>query len=142
MKGNAYIKLAAEDFIHAVDSGRKGMNSGKSVLIIEDVLPLKEYLCASLKADGFRVQCCDDAASALAAASKKDFHIIITDYRLPHMNGAEATRILRMRFPLAIIIGVSSDDRKDDFLSAGANAFLPKPYIYNDLVKLISSSPL
>lgn len=115
------------------------MNGKRAVLVIEDVSVIREALCSILESEGFEVSGCDDGTSALAAASEKDFHIIITDYRMPKMNGVDATKHLRMRFPLSIIIGISSDDKGEDFLLAGADAFLLKPYRYDDLANLINS---
>lgn len=115
------------------------MEGRKAVLVIDDVASLREALCTVLESDGFEVSGCDDGTSALAVAGEKDFHVIIIDYRMPEMNGVEATRHLRMLFPLSLIIGMSSDDKKNDFLAAGADAFLLKPYRYCDLVNLVNS---
>lgn len=115
------------------------MESKKTVLVIEDTLPVRESLCTVLKSHGFEVLGCEDGASALDAAAENDFNVIITDYRMPNMNGVDATKHLRIRFPASIIIGVSSDDKRKDFLAAGADAFLLKPYRYGDLLALISA---
>ncbi len=115
------------------------MKSRRAVLVIEDASPVREALCSVLESDGFEVSGCADGTSALVAAAEKDFHIIITDYHMPNMNGADAIKHLRKRFPLSIIIGISSDDRGEDFLLAGADAFLSKPYRYDDLANLINS---
>jgi len=42
-----------------------------------------------------------------------------------------------LRFPAAIIIGVSADDKREDFLAAGADAFLLKPYAYDNLITFL-----
>ncbi len=115
------------------------MEGRRSVLVIEDALPIRESLCAELQTHGFEVCCCGDGMSALDAAVENDFHVIITDYRMPNMNGVEVTKRLRMRSPLSIIIGVSLDDRREDFLAAGADAFLQKPYECADLVNLMNA---
>lgn len=117
---------------------RDDMERKKKVLVIEDILSVREALCAILESDGFEVFGCDDGTSALAVAAENDFHIIITDYRMPNMNGVDVTKHLRMRFPLSLIIGISSDEKREDFLLAGADDFLLKPYRYNDLLKVIN----
>ncbi len=115
------------------------MRNKRCVLVIEDIEPVRECLCSALKSDGFETCGCEDGAAALAAAAKNDFHIIITDYRMPNMNGLDATRHLRMRLPASIIIGVSSDDKREDFLAAGADAFLLKPYRYAEIKRLMNT---
>ena len=116
------------------------MAGKRRVLFVEDAVSLRKTLCDLLQADGFQVCECSDGASALDAAEKGDFHVIITDYRMPNMNGADVTRRLRSRFPASVIIGVSWDDMRKVFLSAGADAFLQKPFEYDDLVKLLNEA--
>ncbi len=113
------------------------MDGKRTVLVIEDVDFIRDALCSVLESDGFEVVGCGDGRSALAAAAEKKFDVIITDYRMPHVTGVEVTRILRERMPGSIIIGVSSDNKQHDFLTAGANAFLLKPYVFDDLADLI-----
>jgi CheY-like chemotaxis protein len=55
------------------------------------------------------------------------------------MNGVEVTKRLRLRFPGAVIIGVSTDDRREDFLAAGADAFLLKPFRNAELLNLVKT---
>ena len=114
------------------------MESTKTVLIIEDTREVRELLCGLLEARGFEVWCCEDGAAALEAAAETVFHVIITDYRMPNMNGIDATKHLRKRFPASLIIGVSSDDMGKAFLAAGANAFLLKPYRTRDIFNLMT----
>jgi CheY-like chemotaxis protein len=116
------------------------MERKRRILVVEDTPALREALCSILASDGFEVFCCNDGASALAAAAHDEFDIIITDYHMPNMNGVDATRNLRIRFPQSIIIGLSFDDKGEDFLLAGADAFLFKPYKYDDLIKLLTVS--
>jgi DNA-binding response OmpR family regulator len=119
--------------------GGKDMEAKRTVLVIDDTLLIRECLCYALEADGFEVYDCEDGLSALGLAAENDFHIIITDYRMPNMNGVEVTKHLRLRFPAAIIIGVSSDDKRADFLAAGADAFLLKPYAYDNLITFLKA---
>jgi DNA-binding response OmpR family regulator len=117
------------------------MEGKRTVLFIDDAGSLRKILCDLLRADGFQVRECKDGASALDVAEKGDFHFIITDYRMPNMNGADVTRQLRGRFPASVIIGVSWEDMQKVFLAAGADAFLQKPFEYDELLKLLSEDP-
>ena len=114
------------------------MENTKTVLVIEDTRPLRELLCGLLEDSGFEVRGCEDGVSALEAAAETTFHVIITDYRMPNMNGIEATKHLRKRFPASIIIGVSFDDMEKAFLAADADAFLLKPYQPEDILNLMT----
>jgi CheY-like chemotaxis protein len=61
---------------------------------------------------------------------------------MPNMNGVDVTKHLRAKFPAALIIGVSIEDRNEDFVAAGANGFLLKPYQYRDILALIGEPTL
>jgi len=115
------------------------MESTKSVLVIEDTQAIRESLCGLLEICGFAVRGCEDGVSALEAAAETTFHVIITDYHMPNMDGAEVTKHLRKRFPGSVIIGLSSDDKGEAFLAAGADVFLFKPYRNADILDLVIS---
>lgn len=116
------------------------MEGRKSILVIEDIAPVRDLLCSILSSDGFKVLGCSNGVDALAAADAGDYDIIITDYRLPSMSGLDLTRLLRMRFPLSRIIGVSSENVEKAFYAAGADAFLLKPYLYADIIKALEDT--
>ncbi len=114
------------------------MQTCKKILVIEDTELIREFLCDLLDSAGYDVTCCQDGPSAVKAAARLIFDIIITDYDMPSMTGAEVATHFRERLPSSIIIGLSSGDRKEDFLNAGADAFLQKPYHYADLLAIIN----
>jgi CheY-like chemotaxis protein len=95
-----------------------------------------ELLCSVLEECGFETHGCGDGISALAAAAARCFDCAITDYRMPKMNGVELTRHLRGRFPALLIIGVSIQDKKKEFLEAGADGFRLKPLRLGDIETL------
>ena len=116
------------------------MQDKRNALVIDDVPQIRSFLCEGLKFDGFDVRECGDGASALEAAEENDYQFIIVDYRMPRMNGVETTKRLRLRFPSAVIIGMSSDDMRKGFLRAGADYFLLKPFNYADLRNLMKAA--
>lgn len=115
------------------------MKKGKNILVVDDTPHVRDFLYNLLQEDGFEVSVCEDGISALNASIGSTFDVIITDYRMPFMNGVEVTKHLRLRFPASIIIGISMENARDDFLGAGADAFLFKPFKYDELVKLITT---
>ncbi len=98
------------------------------VLIVDNEKRMLELLTIVLSDCGLRVTACENGTDAIKRSLSAEFEYIITDYDMPGMNGIELTRRVRMMFPLAIIIGMSGSDRNIEFLSAGANDFLQKPF--------------
>jgi len=116
------------------------MEHDQKVMIIEDNSVLRGLLQYALDPFGFRLIVCQNGAEALLCKELRGFDYIITDYNMPGMNGLELTHWFRERVPLSIIIGMSGDDVGLDFLRAGANDFLQKPFAPYDLAMMINGS--
>jgi DNA-binding response OmpR family regulator len=117
------------------------MTEKKTVLIIDDDKAISGFLDEMLRSDGFEVSCCDDGMSALELAKEKCFDFVITDYRMPGMDGVEITKSLRLQCSGSFIIGISSECKGKNFCDAGANAFLKKPFPFKDLISIIIKKP-
>jgi two-component system sensor histidine kinase BarA len=70
------------------------------------------------------------------------FDLILMDVELPGMSGIEATRVIRRkeqsrRWQPVPIIATTCTDRKAECLSAGMNAFCPKPVLRDDVEAIL-----
>lgn len=115
------------------------MKARKSILLIEDDHRVSEYLKVALRLSGHTVECCGDGRSALELSHNNQFQVIISDYNMPGIDGAETVRELRGRFADAFIIGYSGNMMKETFLDAGADVFLQKPFHIQELITLIQN---
>jgi CheY-like chemotaxis protein len=70
------------------------------------------------------------------------FCYIITDYQMPQMNGIELTKKVREHSSRIVIIGMSGEDLGMDFLNAGANDFLRKPFVPYRLAMMIDGGDI
>ncbi len=109
----------------------------KTVLIVDDNGAVSGVLREILEPTGLAVSCCGEGYSALELSEKKCFDVIITDYRMPGMTGADIARLLRAQCPDALIIGISAGHKDKEFIEAGADVFLKKPFPFRDLVSMI-----
>lgn len=99
------------------------------VLVIDDDREAGRIFRYDFGSFGFEVVTCENATEALLFLMRERFDYIITDYQLPGMHGLELTRRLRQQVgPLTVIIGMSGLDLGIEFLKAGANDFLQKPF--------------
>ncbi len=114
------------------------MPKKRTVLIIDDDKAISGLLLDVLRSQGFEVCRCDNGASALALSQEKCFDIIVTDYDMPGMNGADIAKSLRFQRPGSFIIGISAAHKEEDFLEAGADAFLKKPFSFKKLIEMIN----
>ena len=76
-------------------------NEGAAVLVVEDDATIGEVLGSTLPQHGFAATWVRDGASALAAAGKGTFDLVLLDLGLPDLDGAEVCRRLRPQHPHA-----------------------------------------
>jgi CheY-like chemotaxis protein len=115
------------------------MTEGKTVLVVDDDWVIRQALLDMLTSEGFSVSCCRSGPSALDLSKRKCFQVIITDYHMGGMNGADIAKELRIHCPDSLIIGISGEQKEKDFLKAGADAFFSKPFSPKVLVSMIRS---
>ena len=125
-------------------SRRQEIRTGphQRVIVIGDDKGLISILRYALDSYGLEVIFCDNGYEVLYGAMLGEFDVVVTDYDIPGMNGLELTRRLRKHFPLALIIGMSGTDMGADFLRAGANDFLRKPFVPYRLAMMIDGGDI
>ena len=111
----------------------------QTILIIEDDALLRGLLSDLLVSEGAKARCCANGDAALAIANKQCFEVYVVGYRLQAMNGVELTKKLRACCPSSYIIGISLSPKGPDFLEAGADAFLLKPFETRQLIAKIDA---
>jgi len=107
----------------------------RRVLIVDDNVQLAENIAEILESEGYRTDVAGSAEEALKKLPSYAPEVVLTDYRLPGMNGAELVRTLRIAGlqARAVVISAHTDDSTvQDATEAGAQ-FVPKPI---DLTKL------
>lgn len=116
------------------------MNFPKTILIVDDSNEIRESLGDFLVICGFTVESANSGASALEFIKSRYFDVIITDCDMPEIDGLEFTHAARRQCPKSMIIGMSAHQKEKEFVEAGADAFLAKPFFYNTLLPIIQSA--
>lgn len=83
-----------------------------------------------------------DGEELIQLARKHMPEVIITDIKMPRMNGIEATKILRQEFPTIGIIALSMFDEDEliiDMLEAGAKGYLLKNAHKTEIIAAVKS---
>jgi DNA-binding response OmpR family regulator len=113
----------------------------KSVLVIDDDLPLRGMLAAALRQAGFQVFLAGDGGEGHRALTLHNPDVVLLDLAMPDVNGWDFLQRLQEsghigRVP---IIVVSAHLRIDPqaVLQMGVNAIVPKPFNLPDLISLI-----
>lgn len=111
--------------------------TARRVLIVDDNADMRHLARLTIESDSCRVVGeATNGAEAISAAEELQPDTVVLDLRMPLMDGIEATRILRYRFPdLRIIVMSGSDDPMmvKEIGAAGADAAVDKGNL-DDLV--------
>lgn len=103
----------------------RDMNQG-TILIVDDNQTLRDTLRRYLAGIGYDVLVCSDGPSALGMVATATFDIVLADYEMPEMDGAELVRRMREQHVRAYLIGFSVEDKERLFMEAGADKFIRK----------------
>jgi len=113
-------------------SGELRDGQGELVLVVDDEEFILDTARQTLEDAGYRALTANGGKKALELMEAKgdEVEAVITDLRMPEMNGFELIRRLRPQFPNLPIIAASgmADGRTDDAVEAGAQTFLAKPF--------------
>ncbi|MCH8326957.1 MAG: response regulator [Candidatus Marinimicrobia bacterium] len=107
---------------------------GKSVLFVEDSPTMRRIIANSLKKIGFsEIIEAEDGVDALEKIDGRLVDLVVTDWNMPEMNGAELVEVLRSRpeFDNIPIVMITTRGMKDDVITAmklGVNAYVIKPF--------------
>lgn len=106
------------------------------VLVVDDDPDIRELVSSFLSSEGHSCDVARDGAEALDKAHNNQFDAMITDFRMPRMNGLTLTGEVLKRdraFPVLIMTGSIDEDTAESIISIGASDFLYKPFTMVEL---------
>jgi PAS domain S-box-containing protein len=115
-------------------------DGGGHIYVVDDDEAVREFLADSLVSLGHRVETMDGAAAALDALANGAPDLMLIDFAMPGMNGAELAREVRTRFPAMPIVFVTGFAESDQLEAAcGAQvAVLRKPFGIDELATVVA----
>jgi DNA-binding response OmpR family regulator len=111
------------------------------ILCTDDDPDTRDLLTFVLSDAGYEVICTDDPAHVMFLAHSEPFDLILLDNRLPVTSGAEITRRLRkmdVNTPILFYSGAGYASDKEAALAAGAQGYLVKPVLGEDLISEVT----
>jgi len=109
------------------------------ILVIDDELPIRRFLKASLSDDQFQLIEAGTAAEGIAAVANQNPDVILLDLGLPDKDGIQVTAELRQwsQIPIIILSARGQESDKVSALDAGADDYLTKPFGISELLARI-----
>lgn len=114
----------------------------KSVLLIEDNLPLATGLQVCLESRGYRVVHTSNGREALDACRQHTPDLVVTDVRMKTMDGLSFLQHLRALpawgdVPVVVISGVARKGVFDEMRALGVQRFVIKPFSLEDFLNIV-----
>ncbi|WP_417336234.1 response regulator [Halobacteriovorax marinus] len=111
------------------------------VLVVEDNEVMCDVLATSIENLGMIVKKLTDAKEVLATLESERFDCVVSDIRMPDMDGVELLSEIRKSHPIwpfVILVSGHHDYDIDELLNFGAVAYVQKPFKIDEIFKLIS----
>src|SRR5579864_9231150 len=115
----------------------------KHLLLVEDETPLRQAIAEQLTDRGYQVEQADSGEAALAKLADFAFDIIITDLRLPGIDGSSVVDAAVERYPHIVAIVVTGYGTVKDAVEAikrGAWDFVSKPFQIDELLHALDAA--
>ena len=106
----------------------------EKILVVEDSDVTRNVIVKALQTHGFSVDSAEHGIAALAKLNERKYHLLITDYEMPHLDGlglCQKVREASSRFKNMPIIFATAHDSRSDLVkmsSLGIQAFVSKPF--------------
>ncbi len=115
------------------------LNSGKTILIVDDEPAIREMIAIALEMAGYDCLEAGNAQEALPQVVDKKPLMIILDWMLPGTSGVEFARKLKRddrtsEIPIIMLTAKGEEDNKVQGLEAGADDYITKPFSPRELV--------
>lgn len=93
---------------------------------------------------GYKAKAAANGKEALQAMEAQEYDLVLMDVKMPEMDGLQATRIIRKRWPnngprIIAVTAYALKGDKEKCLEAGMDGYLAKPITLNDLRTAIGS---
>jgi diguanylate cyclase (GGDEF)-like protein len=101
------------------------------ILVVDDDEMVREIIVASVTADGHNVEVCGDGVAALERSKGDPYDLIVTDMRLPGLDGLSLIKKLKATecdTDVIVITGYGSVENAVECMKAGALDYLIKPF--------------
>jgi two-component system cell cycle sensor histidine kinase/response regulator CckA len=138
----AMVSLPALPSWVSLSADAPAASGTRCILVADDEPMVRDLARAVLERAGYRVMTAADGEEALKSyrAGAGDIDLLILDYTMPKLTGLQVMEALRQAgapVPVVLSSGYALDSEVQQFLVAGARAFMPKPYRPQELVQIV-----
>jgi len=114
----------------------------RNILVVDDETQITRVLKTTLSAQGYGIRTASDGKQALQEMKNWSPDLIITDLRMPNMDGLALCRAVRKesRVPIIVLSVKGEEAIKVEALDAGADDYVTKPFNVNELLARVRAA--
>ena len=114
----------------------------RNILVVDDEAQITRVLKTTLSAQGYAIRTAADGMQALLEMKTWAPDLIITDLRMPNMDGLELCRQVRSqsRTPIIVLSVKGEETIKVEALDAGADDYVTKPFSVKELLARVRAA--
>lgn len=115
----------------------------EKILIVDDEPSLREVLSIMLKRAGYTVTSASDGEEAIEHLQKDIFDLVITDLRMPKVDGMEVLKAVKSASPETVVLVITAFATADSAVEAmkhGAYDYLTKPFQVDEVQLIIRNA--
>ena len=120
----------------------------KNILVIDDEELITKSLLKLLGAEGYKVSAARSGKEAIEKSKGEDFDLIISDVRMPRLDGIETIKEIRAylkksnkkTIPEILITGYADIDKYKEAIDLKVADYLHKPFEKADLLRVVQKA--
>jgi len=113
--------------------------SSTRILVVDDEAIIRKSFCRALQDDGFHAESAPNGEQALQMVDEGHFDLVITDLRMPGIDGLEVIRQVKARHPeveVVVLTGYGSIQNAVAAIKEGAYNYITKPLNKHELLRI------
>ena len=119
------------------------MMTQPSILVVDDELLIRDLLYDFFSGQGWHIAVAENGEKALAVLQDKEIDLVLSDIKMPEMDGLQLAETLKERhpdLPVVLMTGYPSVESAVSALRAKVEDYVIKPFNINQLYKLIEGT--
>ena len=116
------------------------MSAGNTILIVDDDPDIHHLLAAALTEGNYSIEDTYDGLQALSLLERKAFDLVITDIRMPGLDGLELSRRIRVLYPATKVLVMTAESTPATVISAlrdQALGYFSKPFSLDAVAEMV-----
>jgi DNA-binding NtrC family response regulator len=115
----------------------------KNLLFVDDDAEMRELVKDYFKAEGYRISFAENGKEAVHLIDESEYDAVITDLRMPEMDGLALLHDIRTKepvLPVILITAFGTIETAVEAIKQGATNFVPKPFKLNTLKTIVDKA--